>query len=134
MPLHYIPNSPFFNLIFGWEGYRVSADLRGSKFIVWVILNSLYNEFMEAEDQWVKVGTVENRFEGDRISQALGEAGIRFLIKSFLDTAYDGLYIPQKGWGVVMVSEKNKEEAERLISEIKNTFVKEEDDETGQLG
>jgi len=82
----------------------------------------------------VKVGTVENRFEGDTISQALEEAGIQFLIKSFLDTAYDGLYIPQKGWGVVMVSEKNKEEAERLVSEIKKTFVKEEDDETGQLG
>ncbi len=89
---------------------------------------------MEEMDQWAKVGTVENRFEGDRISQALKEAGIRFLIKSFLDTAYDGLYIPQKGWGAVMVSEKNKEEAERLIFEIKKTFVKEEDDETGQLG
>jgi len=89
---------------------------------------------MEATDQWVKVGTVENQFEGNRISQALEEAGIRFFIKSFLDTAYDGLYIPQKGWGVVMVSEKNKEEAERLITEIKRTFVKEEDDETGQLG
>ncbi len=82
----------------------------------------------------MKAGTVENRFEGDRISQALEEAGIEFLIKSFLDTPYDGLYIFQKGWGVVMVSEKNKEQAERLISEIKNTFVKEEDDETGQLG
>ncbi len=85
-------------------------------------------------DQWVKVGTVENRFEGDRISQVLHEAGISFLIKSFLDTAYDGLYIPQKGWGIVRVSEKDKEEAERLISEVKKTFVKEEGDETGQLG
>lgn len=98
------------------------------------MLNSLYNELMEAMDQWVKVGTVENRFEGDRISQVLEEAGIRFLVKSFLDTAYNGLYIPQKGWGVVMVSEKNREEAERLISEIKKTFAKEEDDETGQSG
>jgi hypothetical protein len=89
---------------------------------------------VDAMDQWVKVGTVENRFEGDRISQALQEAGIPFLIKSFLDTAYDGLYIPQKGWGVVMVPEKNKEEAKRLISEVKNIFIKEEDDETGQLG
>ncbi len=69
-------------------------------------------------DQWVKAGTVENRFEGDRISQALQEAGIPFLIKSFLDTAYDGLYIPQKGWGIVMVSKINKEEAEKLISEV----------------
>jgi hypothetical protein len=86
---------------------------------------------MKGMDQWVKAGTVENRFEGDRISQALHEAGIPFLIKSFLDTAYDGLYIPQKGWGVVMVSEKNREEAERLIGEVKKTFVKEEEDETG---
>jgi hypothetical protein len=91
-------------------------------------------KLMEAMEQWVKAGTVENRFEGDRISQVLEEAGIPFLIKSFLDTAYDGLYIPQKGWGIVMVSEKHKEEAERLVSEVKKTFVKEEDDETGQLG
>jgi hypothetical protein len=86
---------------------------------------------MEATEQWVKAATVENRFEGDRISQVLHEAGIPFLIKSFLDTAYDGLYIPQKGWGIVMVSKKHKEEAERLIYEVKKTFVKEEDDETG---
>jgi len=91
-------------------------------------------KLMEAMEPWVKVGTVENRFEGDRISQVLQEAGIPFLIKSFLDTAYDGLYIPQKGWGIVMVSKKDKEEAERLISEVKKTFVKEEEDETGQLG
>ncbi len=90
---------------------------------------------MEAMEQWVKAGTVENRFEGDRISQALHEAGIPFLIKSYLDTAYDGLYIPQKGWGTVMVSKKDQEEAERLISEVKKTFVKEEEDnEAGQLG
>ena len=89
---------------------------------------------MEATEQWVKAGTVENRFEGDRVSQVLQEAGIPFLIKSFLDTAYDGLYIPQKGWGVVMVSKNNREEAERLIAEVKKTFVKEGEDETGQRG
>jgi len=33
-----------------------------------------------------------------------------------------------------MVSEQNQEEAEKLISEVKKTFTKEEDDETGQLG
>ena len=86
-------------------------------------------------DPWVKAGTVENRFEADRIFQALQEAGIPFLIKSFLDTAYDGLYIPQKGWGVIMVSGENRAEAERLIDEVKKTFIKEEEeDETGQLG
>jgi hypothetical protein len=85
-------------------------------------------------EEWVKAGTIENRFEGDRISHVLQEAGIPFLVKSFLDTAYDGLYIPQKGWGVVMVSGKNREEAERLISEVRKTFAKEEEDEIEQLG
>ena len=79
---------------------------------------------------WVKVGIVENRFEGDRVSHALNEAGIPFLMKSFLDTAYDGLYIPQKGWGAVMVPENFKEETERIIFEVKGGFTKEVDDET----
>ena len=48
---------------------------------------------------WVKAGVVENRFEGDRVAQTLKEAEIPFMIKSFHDTAYDGLYIPQKGLG-----------------------------------
>jgi hypothetical protein len=85
-------------------------------------------------DRWIKAGIVENRFEGDRVSQALNEAQIPFLIKSFLDTAYDGLYIPQKGWGAVMVPEKFGEEAEKVIAEVKKSFQKEEEDETGQLG
>ena len=31
--------------------------------------------------QWIKVGIVENRFEGDRVSQALKEAEIPFVMK-----------------------------------------------------
>jgi hypothetical protein len=83
---------------------------------------------------WVKVGIVENRFEGDRVSQALDEAGIPFLMKSFLDTAYDGLYIPQKGWGAVMVPETFEEEAGKIIVDIKSSFREEEEDETKQFG
>jgi len=84
--------------------------------------------------QWVKAGIVETRFEGDRISKALAEAGIPFLIKSFLDTAYDGLYVPQKGWGAVLVPEESSEEGKRIISELKRTFDKESDNETEQPG
>jgi len=82
--------------------------------------------------RWVKAGIVENRFEGDRVSQALKEAEIPFLIKSFLDTAYNGLYIPQKGWGAVQVPEEFSEKAEKVISEVRKIFKKEEADETGQ--
>jgi hypothetical protein len=80
--------------------------------------------------RWIKAGVVENRFEGDRVSQALNEAEIPFLMKSFLDTAYDGLYIPQKGWGAVMVPEEFSEEAKRIISEVKRIFKEEGEHET----
>jgi len=79
---------------------------------------------------WVKAGIVENRFEGDRISQSLQEAGIPFMVKSFLDTAYDGLYVPQKGWGMVLVPETFVDEAEKVIAEVKNSFEEEGEDGT----
>ena len=80
-------------------------------------------------DRWVKAGVINNRFEGDRIRHSLGEAGIPFFVKSFLDTAYDGLFIPQKGWGMVMVPETSLEEAEGIISEVKTSFEREGHDE-----
>ncbi len=80
--------------------------------------------------RWVPAGAIDNRFEGDRVSQALEEAGIPYMIKSFLDTAYDGLYVPQKGWGKVMVPEEWHEKAERIIAEVKIFFQKEGKDET----
>jgi len=86
-------------------------------------------------EQWIKAGIVENRFEGDRVSQALKEAGIPFVMKSFHDTAYDGLYIPQKGWGAVLVPRSFQEEAEGVIAEVRKGFPgREDDDETGQPG
>jgi hypothetical protein len=80
--------------------------------------------------RWGKAGIVENRFEGDRIRQALEEAQVPYLIKSFLDTAYDGLYIPQKGWGAVMVPEELREKAEKIILEVKTSFREEGRDES----
>ena len=80
--------------------------------------------------RWGKAGIIENRFEGDRIRQALEEAQIPYLVKSFLDTAYDGLYIPQKGWGAVMVPEELREKAEKIILEVKTSFREEGRDES----
>lgn len=80
--------------------------------------------------RWVKAGVIESRFEGDRVSQVLKETGIPYIINSFLDTAYDGLYVPQKGWGRVMVPEEFFEKAEKIVAEVKMFFQEEEKDET----
>jgi len=80
-------------------------------------------------DRWVKAGIVDTRFEGDRVVQALKEAEIPFLIKSFQDTAYDGLYVFQKGWGAVLVPQQFREQTEAVIIDIKKTFEEEGRDE-----
>jgi hypothetical protein len=85
-------------------------------------------------EHWVKAGIVENRFEADRVSQALTDAQIPFLMKPFHDTAYDGLYILQKGWGAFLVPERFKEDAEKMIAEVRETFREEDGDATGQSG
>jgi hypothetical protein len=146
---YYIPNLIFFNLIFHILSVRIPLPLPPLqkilcasikkifqiKFILWVTLKSLYNKLRRwTMAHWVKAGVVENRFEGDRVSQALKEAEIPFMIKSFHDTAYDGLYIPQKGWGVVMVPESLRAEAEKLLIEVKKIFQEEGKDETEQPG
>jgi hypothetical protein len=80
-------------------------------------------------ERWTKAGIVDTRFEGDRVAQALKEAEIPYMIKSFHDTAYDGLYVFQKGWGAVMVPQEFREQTETVIADIKKTFKEEAGDE-----
>jgi ketol-acid reductoisomerase len=83
---------------------------------------------------FVKIFVVENTFEADLVSQALQEEGIPVMLKRFSDTAYDGLYIPQKGWAAVMIPEEFKTMGERVVGEFEEAFRKrrEMDDKTGK--
>ena len=67
---------------------------------------------------------MENKFEADLVSQALRGEGIPVLLKRFSDTAYDGLYIPQKGWAAVMIPEEFKASGERVVAEFDKAFRK----------
>jgi len=74
----------------------------------------------------LKVSTVDNRFEEDIVSQALEKEGIPFLIRRYSDTAYDGLFIPQKGWAAVMVPKDFVERAKAVIGDLRKDFKIEE--------
>ncbi len=69
-----------------------------------------------------RISTVANKFEGDRVSHALEKQGIPFLIRRYDDTAYDGLFIPQKGWAAVMVPDEFVEKAKAVIENLKRDF------------
>jgi len=79
-------------------------------------------------DHWrmLKVMTLENRFEEDTVAEALKKEDIPFLIRRYSDTAYDGLFIPQKGWATVMVPVEFQEKAKALIEKIKEDFTERE--------
>ena len=91
-------------------------------------------KFQEDTKSLVKVFTLNNRFEADLIRSGLEREGIPVLIRDFKDTAYDGIYIPQKGWGEVRVPEKEKERAQEIIAALEEAFERGEasisDDET----
>ena len=62
----------------------------------------------------------ENEAEANVIKSVLEDNGIYAEIKSFHDTAYDGLFQSQYGWGLIRVSEKDLPEARRIIDEWRN--------------
>ena len=71
---------------------------------------------------FVKIFVVENKFEADLVSQALRAEEIPVMVRKFSDTAYDGLYIPQKGWAAIMVPEEFKDLGEKMVNEFKKAF------------
>jgi type III secretory pathway lipoprotein EscJ len=59
----------------------------------------------------------ENEVEANVIKSVLEEQGIYAEIKSFHDTAYDGLFQSQYGWGVIRVSDADFTEAQKIVKE-----------------
>jgi hypothetical protein len=78
------------------------------------------NESMTLEQQqdMVRVHTVENRFEADLLVQALGQENIPVLLRRFEETAYDGLFVTQMGWGALLVPGDYEEEAARVVNRV----------------
>jgi hypothetical protein len=70
----------------------------------------------ETQFQYVKVHTLSNRFEADVIADALRQEGIPVLVRSFEETPYAGIFVPQKGWGRIMVPKEMAGQAKEIIS------------------
>ena len=61
---------------------------------------------------------LDDRFQADLWTQALEEQGIPHLLRTFEDTAYDGLFISQKGYGRIFVEEEWLERAQEIDAEL----------------
>jgi hypothetical protein len=69
------------------------------------------------EEKFVQLRVVQSLFEGQRMQALLQAAEIPTMLNSYGDTAMDGLYQAQKGWGEIRVPESRKAEAEKILEE-----------------
>ena len=74
----------------------------------------------EPSNKQVKVHVIESIFEMDMIKDALEKEGLTYSIKEHKDTAYDGLFILQKGYATLFVEEQDKKKVQTIINQIKN--------------
>jgi len=69
---------------------------------------------------YVKIIGLENIVEAQLIESILKEKGIPHRIRSFHDTAYDGLFQFQKGWGEIYAREEMKEEILDIMAVVRS--------------
>jgi hypothetical protein len=74
------------------------------------------------EEGTCAVHVSENRFEADIISQALEREGIPCICRRHEETAYDGLFVPQRGWGTILVPIPMRERAMEIIREVREAY------------
>lgn len=85
----------------------------------------------EPQFEYIKVHTLSDRFEADLIADALRREGIPVIVRQFTETPYSGIFVPQKGWGRIMVPKEMADLAREIISGLAEN---EEGDELASAG
>jgi hypothetical protein len=66
----------------------------------------------------VKILIFENEIEANLLDSLLNERGIPHMIRSFHDSALDGLFQVRSGWGILQAPEEFKDEILKLYSSM----------------
>lgn len=68
--------------------------------------------------RFTNIHTLANRFEADLLLDALRKEGLPAFVRSFEETAYDGLFVCQRGWGWIMVPNELSARALEIIKPL----------------
>ena len=66
----------------------------------------------------VKILEFHNQFEATRLSEILTEKNVPHLIRTYHDSAYDGLWQTQSNWGHIEAPEEFSEEIIQIFNEF----------------
>jgi hypothetical protein len=76
----------------------------------------------ETAEEFVPVRTVEDQFAADVMRDALEKEGIPVLVRSFSDTSFDGIFIAQKGWGMILVPKEFHNRARHIVTSLEQSL------------
>jgi hypothetical protein len=71
------------------------------------------------EREFQKIAVLENIVEAQVLASILNEESIPHRIRSFHDTAYDGLFQFQLGWGAIYAPSKYKASIREILQKIR---------------
>lgn len=66
-----------------------------------------------------KVAVIDSEVESQRLEGILREREIPYFIKSYHDSAYDGLFQSSRGWGHVETEPEYEQEVLDLLDELR---------------
>ncbi len=72
------------------------------------------------QKDFIKIDILENEIEAQLVSGILEEQGIAYRIDTFHDTAYDGLFVAQKGWGALYAPLEKQGIIVEILAQIRN--------------
>ena len=75
------------------------------------------------ESQYIKIIVLENGIEAQLIGSILDQRDIPHRVRSYHDTAYNGLFQAQKGWGKLYAPRHYKKEILQIIEEVRTNQV-----------
>ena len=68
-----------------------------------------------------RVAVLDNEIQAQLLSALLEEEDIPHLLRSYHDSAYDGLFQAERGWGHIEAAEEYRPRILQLIEELKQS-------------
>jgi hypothetical protein len=76
---------------------------------------------------YVKAAVLENEFEAQLLDSVLTERDIPHRLISYHDTAYNGLYQTQLGWGYLAAPETYRNQIEEILADLRTEACEKND-------
>ena len=70
-------------------------------------------------DKFEKIAVLDNEVQAELVDSVLEERGIPHIMRSYYDSALDGLYQSRSGWGEVEAPREARDEILAVIEDIK---------------